>query len=188
MYMDEGHHFGLEWELTGLFLKGSLEDYAPILSNFTHTVLNLFEVQNPRVKQHHPGHPLACTTFNFGPSTYIFPHKDLKNLSWGFCLITSLGMYDPAKGGHLVLWDLKLVVEFPPYSTILIPSAILLHSNTAIGLGETRYTFTQYSSAGLFARSVYGNSPKGGSKDLPESWWRILKHMFSKLQDLITRK
>lgn len=34
MYMDEGHHFGLEWGLTGLFLKGSLEDYAPTLSNF----------------------------------------------------------------------------------------------------------------------------------------------------------
>ena len=97
-------------------------------------------------------------------------------------------MYDPAKGGHLVLWDLKLAVKFPPYSTILIPSAILLHSNTAIGPGETRLTVTQDNSAGLFAWSAYGNSPKGGSKDLPESWWRILKHMFSKLQDLITKK
>jgi hypothetical protein len=42
------------------------------------------------------------------------------------------------------------VVEFPPGSTVLIPSAILSHSNVDINEGEKRYSFTQYASGGLF--------------------------------------
>lgn len=66
------------------------------------------------------------------------------------CAITALGDYDPKRGGHLVLWDLKLVIEFPPGSTILIPSACIRHSNVSIQEGETRYSFTQYAAGGLF--------------------------------------
>ena len=49
-----------------------------------------------------------------------------------------------------MLWDLQLVIEFPPGSTILIPSAALHHSNTPIQKGEERYSFTQYTAGGLF--------------------------------------
>ncbi|THU89154.1 hypothetical protein K435DRAFT_678500, partial [Dendrothele bispora CBS 962.96] len=54
------------------------------------------------------------------------------------------------KSGHLVFWDLKLVVEFPPCWTFLFPSSYLRHSNTCIGPGETRYSFTQYMAGALF--------------------------------------
>ena len=54
------------------------------------------------------------------------------------------------KGGHLILWDCGLVIQFPLGSTALIPSAIIEHSNTAIGPHETRYLFTQYVAGGLF--------------------------------------
>ncbi|PBK60372.1 hypothetical protein ARMSODRAFT_990947 [Armillaria solidipes] len=57
---------------------------------------------------------------------------------------------------HLVLWDLKLIIDFPPGSTILIPSAILRHSNTTIAPGECRYLFTQYTAGGLFRWVDYG--------------------------------
>jgi hypothetical protein len=67
----------------------------------------------------------AAATFNFGPATVTFPHTDTLNLVWGWCAITALGAFDPQRGGHLVLWDLCLVIQFPPGSTILIPSAIL---------------------------------------------------------------
>jgi hypothetical protein len=53
-------------------------------------------------------------------------------------------------GGHLVLWDLQLIIEFPPGATILIPSALLRHSNTTIQKGEERYSFTQYTAGGPF--------------------------------------
>ncbi len=79
-----------------------------------------------------------------------FPHLDFANLPFGFCAITALGDYDPTKGGHLILWECKLVIEFPPGSTILIPSAIITHSNVPIGAGEKRYSVTQYSAGALF--------------------------------------
>lgn len=92
----------------------------------------------------------ACATFNFGPSTCCYDHVDSNNLPFGWCAITALGNFDPALGGHLVLWDLNLIIEFPPGATILIPSATIRHSNIAIRKGETRYSFTQYTAGGLF--------------------------------------
>ncbi|KAF7319240.1 hypothetical protein HMN09_00261400 [Mycena chlorophos] len=91
----------------------------------------------------------SCT-FNFGPQTVTIPHLDLLNLAWGWCFITALGWFDPNKGGHLILWDLKRIVRFPPGSSIAIPSALLRHSNAAIQQGETRYSFTQFAAGGLF--------------------------------------
>ena len=160
--------------------------FAPTLFKFSQSTLDLLEAMNPDVRRHFPDHPLASTTFNFGPRTITFPHKDLKNLSWGLCSVTSLGSYDPKKGGHLVLWDLGIAVEFPPYSTILLPSAIILHSNTSIGEDETRMTITQYSSAGLFAWRAYGYMPKGVSTQAT-TWWKHPKHMFSRVWELTQR-
>jgi hypothetical protein len=92
----------------------------------------------------------AAATFNFGPRTVTFPHIDFANLAWGWCAITALGDFDPDKGGHLILWDLKLIIRFPPGSTIFIPSALIRHSNTSIQAHEKRFSFTQYTSAGIF--------------------------------------
>lgn len=163
-----------------------METYAPSLSAFTQVILNTFEAENPSVRRHFKGHPMASTTFNFGPKTCTFPHKDLKNLSWGWCSVTSLGSYNPKEGGHLVLWDLKMAVEFPPYSTILIPSAILMHSNVSIGEAETRLTVTQYSSSGLFAWHAYGNRPKKEATGV-RSWWKQPRHMFSTIDEILSR-
>jgi hypothetical protein len=89
-------------------------------------------------------------TFNFGPQTITFDHRDFANLAFGWCAITAIGKFDPKRGGHLILWDMKLVIEFPPGATILIPSAILRHSNVSLQPGEIRMSFTQYSAGGLF--------------------------------------
>ncbi|KAJ7697753.1 hypothetical protein B0H14DRAFT_3529203 [Mycena olivaceomarginata] len=56
----------------------------------------------------------------------------------------ALGDFDPDLGGHLILWDLRLVIRFPPGSTILLPSAIIRHSNTPIQAHEHRSSFVQY--------------------------------------------
>jgi hypothetical protein len=42
------------------------------------------------------------------------------------------------------------VINFPAGCTILIPSAIVHHSNTAIKVGESWYSFTQYAAGRLF--------------------------------------
>ncbi|CAA7258603.1 unnamed protein product [Cyclocybe aegerita] len=98
----------------------------------------------------------AAMTINFGPRTACFKHLDFNNLPFGWCSITALGSYDSTKGGHLILWDLHLVVEFPPGSTIFIPSAAIYHSNTPVCGFETRYSVTQYTAGGLFHWVDYG--------------------------------
>lgn len=92
------------------------------------------------------------TTVNFGPNAACYDHLDFANAAAGWCSITSAGRYDPKRGGHLILFDIDLVIEFPPGSTILIPSSVLRHGNTPIneGNGETRVGMTQYAAGALF--------------------------------------
>ena len=56
-----------------------------------------------------------------------------------------MGDYDPQLGKHLVLWDLQLMIEFPPGAVILLPSTILRHLNIAMCM-----SFTQFSPGGLW--------------------------------------
>lgn len=92
----------------------------------------------------------ACATFNFGPNVWTFKHRDVLNLPFGMCAIQALGPFDPTKGGHLILWDLKLVIEFPPGALILLPSATIAHSNVPVQPGDQRASFTQYTAGGIF--------------------------------------
>jgi hypothetical protein len=64
--------------------------------------------------------------------------------------VQSLGRFDSQQGSHLVLWDLKLVVEFPPGALILLPSATIVHSNIPVDMGDERILFTQFTAGGLF--------------------------------------
>ncbi|KAF9067442.1 hypothetical protein BDP27DRAFT_1225772, partial [Rhodocollybia butyracea] len=92
----------------------------------------------------------AACTINFGPFAFTYPHVNSANLCFGWCSITALGNFDPKLGGHLILWDLGLFIRFSPGSTILIPLALLVHSNIPVAPGEERYSFVQYSSTGIF--------------------------------------
>ncbi|KAK7436102.1 hypothetical protein VKT23_019304 [Stygiomarasmius scandens] len=103
----------------------------------------------------------ACLTVNFGPRTRTFVHTDAKNTAHGMCAITALGDFNYKLGGHLILWDLKLFIEFPPGSTILIPSALLLHSNCPIDAHETRYSITQYTAGGIWRWLEDGGRTEG---------------------------
>ncbi|KAJ3710763.1 hypothetical protein DFJ43DRAFT_1044529 [Lentinula guzmanii] len=40
-------------------------------------------------------------------------HKDFLNMIYGFCAVTPLGPYNYKQGGHLIIWDLGLIIEFP---------------------------------------------------------------------------
>ncbi|KAI0037997.1 hypothetical protein FA95DRAFT_1613711 [Auriscalpium vulgare] len=119
-------------------------------------VLKDIRADNPGLTPPYPNSVFPAATFNFGPRIATAPHRDYYNVPFGWCSITALGRYNPKLGGHLILWDLKLVIEFPPGSTILIPSALLTHSNVAIRQGETRRSFTQYCAGGLMRWHAYG--------------------------------
>ncbi|KIK56030.1 hypothetical protein GYMLUDRAFT_174872, partial [Collybiopsis luxurians FD-317 M1] len=91
----------------------------------------------------------SSMTVNFGPSTWTYIHTDSKNDITVPCAITSGGNYDWKLGRHLVLWDFKVILEFPPGATILLPSALLCHSNIPVGAGETHVSVTQYTAGDI---------------------------------------
>ncbi|KAL0061226.1 hypothetical protein AAF712_011985 [Marasmius tenuissimus] len=98
----------------------------------------------------------ASFTCNFGPQVCTSIHTDAKNCPHSMCAITAVGQFDSTKGGHLVLPDLKVIIEFPSGCTFLLPSAVLRHGNTSIRKHETRYSITQYTAGGLFRWLEYG--------------------------------
>ncbi|KAJ7821735.1 hypothetical protein B0H13DRAFT_2241710 [Mycena leptocephala] len=124
--------------------------FAPVLYAFYATQMALIAVWRPSLHWNFARSVFAACTFNFGPHAITVPHLDFGNLAWGWCAVTALGFFDPDVGGHLILWDLKLVIRFPPGSTILLPSALIRHSNVPVSTHERRYSFTQYTAGGLF--------------------------------------
>ena len=171
--------------------------FAPNLYNYYTTQLGALFNSDSSLRRIFKG-SWPAVTFNFGPFTVCFPHIDTANLVWGWCSICALGHYDPQRGGHLVLWDLGLIIEFPPGSTILIPSAILKHSNTRIGTGETRYSFTLHVAAGLFCWVYNGfcsdltwegnatQEQRAEREHHRQTRWQRGLSMFSKLSDLVS--
>ncbi|KAF7319498.1 hypothetical protein HMN09_00288800 [Mycena chlorophos] len=134
------------------FSNSILFNFAPRLHEYYQKTMDALFDWDPRLRRifQRGTSVFPSCTFNFGPQTVTVPHLDLLNLAWGWCFITAFGNFDPNKGGHLILWDLKRVIRFPPGATIAIPSALLRHSNVSIQQGETRYSFTQFAAGGLF--------------------------------------
>lgn len=92
----------------------------------------------------------TCAAFNFGPRVCTRGHRDQLNLAFGWCSIQAIGRFDPRYGGHLVIDEIKRVIEFPAGSLILIPSATLTHRNIPVRDHEIRMSFTQFCAGGIF--------------------------------------
>jgi hypothetical protein len=131
-------------------------------------------------------------TFNCGSRVVTLEHVDSTNVPYGLCAIFACGNYDATRGGHLILFNLKMVVEFPPGSTILVPSGTIRHGNVAIQPNETRQSFTQYCPGGLLRWVAYGfrcmnKAPAALKKKLEDSHDERRKRalsLFSKLHEL----
>ena len=131
---------------------------APKLHHRYECLLNGLHRKHPElaIQEERKRSVLAASTFNATSPVVSIPHKDFQNFGPGWCAITALGKFNPTNGGHLILWEFKLVIEFPRGSTILIPSALVTHSNTTIGEGETRMSITQYTAGALFRWAACG--------------------------------
>lgn len=97
----------------------------------------------------------ACT-FNLGPYSVCFGHTDGSNYPGLPCTVSAFGPFNPANGGHFILFDFKLYFKFAPGTTVLLSSAGLRHGNTRLAPGDRRYSFTQYCSGGLIRYAAYG--------------------------------
>lgn len=92
----------------------------------------------------------AAAAFNFGGNVTSFKHRDALNWAFGWCAITALGRFDATRSARLILWELKLVINFPHAATALIPSSVITHSNTPVAEGDDRGSFTQYTAGPMF--------------------------------------
>jgi hypothetical protein len=141
--------------LTQCIIIGIFAYYFPrLFQEYTH-MMEIFH------KKYNVGYPLkhavfAAASTNHGPRAITFEHTDQGNKANGICPIFCSGKFDPKKSGHLILRDLQLLVEFPPGTFILIPSAVLLHGNVLIGEDEERESLTLFSAGGLFRWLEYG--------------------------------
>ncbi len=129
---------------------GAFEVAFPALRKEYESVLTQTIRHIPSLHRNWSRSPFASATFNLGPTTSTLHHRDYLNSALGVCTIYCDGNFNYTHGDHLILWDLKLAIQFPPGSTIFIPSVLFEHSNAIIQPGKTCISFTQYSATGLF--------------------------------------
>ncbi|TFK59938.1 hypothetical protein BDN72DRAFT_780067, partial [Pluteus cervinus] len=130
--------------------------YAPKLyAHFGHRLLRLFQ-KDKSLQGNFINSVFPAASFNLGPQTVSLDHTDASNVGYGLCALASLGRFDHRKGGHLVLFDMGLMVPFPPGAVALLPSGILRHGNTTLQPGEERYSIAQYCAGGLLRWVDYG--------------------------------
>ncbi|VDC00234.1 unnamed protein product [Peniophora sp. CBMAI 1063] len=112
--------------------------------------------RDPTIAPPFPGsvYPTACA--NLGPHMCCHWHHDVNNYPGAPCWILALGNYNSKLGGHLVLPQLRMYIEFPAGASILLSSAGIKHGNTSLQPGEKRYSFTQYCPGGLLRYVAYG--------------------------------
>ncbi|KAJ7211120.1 hypothetical protein B0H12DRAFT_1079600 [Mycena haematopus] len=136
--------------LTNILPPAAFSLWAPRLYSLYRECDTKLRHAHPHLRRPFVGSVFFCAAFNFGGNVWTFKHRDILNLAFGWCAVQALGNFDATKGGHLVLWDLKLVVEFPAGALILLPSATIAHSNVPVQEGDERISFTQFSAGGIF--------------------------------------
>ncbi|KAK7018524.1 hypothetical protein R3P38DRAFT_3200902 [Favolaschia claudopus] len=93
----------------------------------------------------------AATLELGGPHFNIRDHKgDLRDLEpAGWNILTALGKYKSFHGGHVIFWQLGLVVQFPPGSSILLPAGLINYSFVKVDPDETRFSLLQWAGGGV---------------------------------------
>lgn len=158
-------------------------------------MMNDLQAYYPGLARNFADSVFAACTFNFGPQALTFMHQDHGNRAVGFCPILAAGTFDYRRGGHLLLKQYRVALEFPPGCIVGITSASVAHGNVKIASHETRVSFTQYSAGGLFRFVEYGfqtwKQLTGGDKRVEKALkdkhaerWRNELKLFSKIDEL----
>ncbi|KAJ6524637.1 hypothetical protein DFH09DRAFT_1286332 [Mycena vulgaris] len=179
------------------FQSSGFARFAPKLWRYYVDNLRLLFEHHDGLQHNFTNSIFPATTLNLGPQVVTDTHFDLNNLMHGLCGITAAGDFDHTVGGQIHMEQIKVVIDFPSGSSMLIPSAFIAHGNTPIQEGETRLSLTQYAAGGLFRWIKYGfRSAKSvlacaGGADLvasfdgvPGSRWEWAMNLFSKPEEL----
>ena len=174
---------------------GVLARFAPNMYAYMRDTIRGLCEEHPHLRRFYKGTIFPCLSVNLGPQVVAKKHRDQNNLADGLCWILASGDFDHELGGQLVLWELRLVIDFPSGTGVLIPSAVISHENLPIREGESRTSVTQYAAGGLFRWVEYGfQSWKTLKEKEPERaraiWeerpirWRRSVGLFSKYTEL----
>ncbi|KAJ6522122.1 hypothetical protein DFH09DRAFT_938563, partial [Mycena vulgaris] len=181
------------------FQSSGFARFAPKLWRYYVDNLRLLFEHHPGLQHNFSNSIFPAATLNLGPSVVTDSHFNFNNLMHGLCGITSAGDFDHTIGGQIYMEfdQIKVVIDFPSGSGMLVPSAFIAHGNTPIQDGETRCSLTQYAAGGLFRWIKYGfRSAKSvlasaGGADLvasfdgvPGSRWAWAMDLFSKPEEL----
>lgn len=133
--------------------------------------------------------PFCAATLNLGPKADADWHRDHLNLLFGVCAVGIFGDFNHRTSGHLLLKELRVVMELRHGDVILIPSALVTHANSGLHPWESRSSIVQYVAGGLFRWQWNGFKvePKGlekVKKQLGEARWKAGWKLFPKLSDL----
>ncbi|KAF8060668.1 hypothetical protein FPV67DRAFT_1423590 [Lyophyllum atratum] len=180
---------------TAAFQSKCYRAWMPRLYEASNNVLSQLLEWKPNLRRNFTKSAYCCTTFNFGPHVVCKGHRDHLNWAPGGCIITSGGAFDYVRGGHIVLVEAKLVIEFPPGCSVLIPSACITHGNTPVLKTENRISMTQYTAGGLVRWVDYGcrsagafeKFDRGGKKAVDEKGherWKVGVGMYSTIAEL----
>ena len=93
---------------------------------------------------------MPSAVFNLGNQVATKKHIDAQNCPFRWCTITALGEFDALKEGHIILWDLGMIIEFPAGMCVCLPLALVTHSNILTSDDEVWMSFTQYCSGEIF--------------------------------------
>ncbi|KAF7369749.1 hypothetical protein MVEN_00306700 [Mycena venus] len=98
-----------------IFASASFALWAPKLHAYYDDYDRRLRERLPHLTRNWERSVFSQAAFNFGPNVWTFQHHDVLNVAFGMCTVHALGDFNPKKGGHLILWELKLVIEFPPW-------------------------------------------------------------------------
>ncbi|THV07166.1 hypothetical protein K435DRAFT_742811 [Dendrothele bispora CBS 962.96] len=166
--------------------------YFPKLHQLYKKVLEIIIAEDPSLKRTFPNSQFASIRYNLKNAIDV-PHRSFSNLSFGRCGIFACGNYNYKKSGHVVLWDLGLVIEFPPGTVVFIPDALLLYSTTKISTtttSETRSLIMLYSDAALFRWVHNGGMTdrqfrENASEELKKEWDECRKNLILTAMDIL---
>jgi hypothetical protein len=193
-----GFCFAYETLLNAQPHPGGFSTYSSRTFKYVESTVKALRAEQRELRRSYDGKVgvFPCRTFNLGGNAATYPHLDKMNLTQSWCSVTALGTFEPDYGGDLVLWDFGLTIRFPPGSTVLLPSSLLVHSNASIRQGETRYSIVQYAAGGIFrwADNKFRTERKrleGAAEDdiasrgeKERQRWSSATKMFSKIEDL----
>ncbi|KAF9033505.1 hypothetical protein BDZ89DRAFT_947753 [Hymenopellis radicata] len=180
------------------FGSSAFQRWSPNLFGYYKTHMDSLRGRLPQLGWNFGKSVFPCCAFNLSRVVWAFKHRDSANLPFGWCAITALAKkgFRPHLGGHLILWELGLVIEFPHASTVLIPSATITHSNVKPAPGDERMSFTQFAAGALFRyidnrfcndKQLFNRNRKEFRRleVLKSTRWEMGLSLYSKLDDLV---